>query len=127
MEGRWRRSPPGRVAVLAGLAFLLGVSAGVSLSPAPERQRVVDARTEPAAVAPQADRTVAVLPVSCRSGLDLAQQAARTLDEAAQAVGGLESARLQRALNRLQQAEQDMGALAAQCRAEVRQRAVTLP
>jgi hypothetical protein len=126
MESTPHRSARARTALLAGLIFVLGVSAGSSISPVSAPERAGDARGRPAAVVPQAGQVVDVVPVSCRSGLDRAQRAATTLEEAAQAVGELESARLQRALNRLQQAQRQLDELAARCRAEIRDRAKTL-
>ncbi|WP_328474425.1 hypothetical protein OHA21_15140 [Actinoplanes sp. NBC_00393] len=127
MESTPHRCTRGRTVLSTALTFLLGVTAGVSIRPIAAPERASDARARPAAVVPQVDRTVDVIPASCRSGLDRAQRAATTLEAAAQAVGELESARLQQALNRLQQAQRQLDALAVKCRAEMRDRAVVLP
>ena len=64
------------------------------------------------------DRTITV-PASCEQGLQRARTALSTVGEAVEAARNLNSGRLQELLDRLQHAQQEVQALAEQCRAEV--------
>ena len=107
--------------LLPVLAFLLGVLLGGGVIAAAD----IGSSDEPAAAAtpspaPAAeasgDRTVTV-PASCADGLDRADAAIKAARDGVAAVGNLDTAALQRALDRLQTLQPQVTDLAAKCRA----------
>lgn len=105
----------GVVTTLAATGGSGSPSGNTAAGPAPAA--TATAATAPAVTA--SGRTVTV-PASCERGMARAQAAMQTLGEAGQALGNLQSARLQALLNELQQAQTDVDRLAAECRQEAR-------
>ncbi|HJT95993.1 MAG TPA: hypothetical protein VJ777_29290 [Mycobacterium sp.] len=73
----------------------------------------------PAPTADASGRTI-FIPASCEEGLDRAQAAFDTADDAVQALRHLQTARLQELLDRLQQAQAEVNTLATACRQQAR-------
>lgn len=106
--------------LLPTFAFLLGVVLGGGVIAAAN----LDSGDEPVAAAtptPDAgsdagDRTVTV-PASCADGLDRADAAVQAARNGISAIGNLDTAALQRALDRLQTLQPQISDLAGKCRA----------
>ncbi|MEU4245698.1 hypothetical protein [Actinoplanes sp. NPDC026619] len=117
--GRWP-------VVLSAMAFLLGALLGAGLTIAftggsPDAGHATSPSAEPSEAAPGSGDLV--LPASCREAVERVQEASTTAREAMQALRRLETARLQELLDRLQQTQTKVDALADECRAQTR----TLP
>jgi hypothetical protein len=113
--------------VIPALTFIVGLTLGAvfmaaSADPDTDDAAVLPtataASTGPSAAGTPSDRIVTV-PASCEQGLDRARTALSTVGEAVDALGALDTARLQELLNRLEQARLEVDRLADQCRQEV--------
>ncbi|SNY25533.1 hypothetical protein [Paractinoplanes atraurantiacus] len=108
-------STPNRwLIILCAMAFLLGGLLGVGLT---LLVRPAATTSRPAAAAPITSPSAGlVIPASCRQAVDKAQQASSTAEDALQALRRLDTARLQRLLDQLQDAQHELDTLAQQCR-----------
>jgi hypothetical protein len=115
--------------IVPALTFAVGLLLGGTVMATADDTADDDIATVPRPVAsasaspvlPPGDRTITV-PASCEQGLERARTALSTVGEAVEAARNLNSGRLQELLDQLQNAQQEVEQLAAQCRAEVPER-----
>ena len=104
------------VGLVLGGAVIAATKDGTDNGGAPSAAPTVT--TSPSPTITPTDRTITV-PASCERAVERARTAMNTTGEAVQALRDLNTARLQRLLDQLQDAQREVERLAEQCRREV--------
>jgi len=113
--------------IIPSLTFGVGLLAGTALTAGDKGRAGPQAASSPppATAAPPAtasgDLTITV-PESCEQGLERARRALSTANDAIDALGDLDAARIAKQLGRLQTAQQEVNQLAEQCRTDAMNR-----